>query len=304
MFTRKTFGFLAAVALLICLMTAVVAQEGKVDLKLRLQQGQTFKIRTTSDHGGSASVDGNAFAGREVFTTGLIFLVQSVDSEGAATLKITFDNPTYSSGATAGGEVVDQLNKVLGSTLASLSGRSFTAQVMPNGVVRQIEGVQDVVDGALQGLAGQPAVIKGVVETAMRQSINEAVLKEGLESMFSILPGHPVDVNERWSRQSAISTGQRTKQSDIFCRIAERSNGVSKIKVYEQIKSYKSKTAFDHQLVLKGTSEGFVEIEEATGLILKGNFTTSLTGHSVITAGSQQKKLPTSISGTSTISRY
>lgn len=299
---RSRMVCLFVVVLIAACSAAAYCQADKVDLKLNLKEGQVFKVRQVSKHSGSGTVGSRTETGAESFSTGMVFTVQKAESDGAYVIKIALDNPTYAAGASSGGDIVGQLNQTVNQALSTLNGRSFTATVTSSGSVRYVEGVNELVSGAIDSLAGQSPLVQQAGRMFLTQSFNEPVLREGLESLFSVLPGRPVEIGERWSRKAATNATGVTKMSDIFCKITSRSGGVSQVKVYEQISTYNVTSPLGLNMQMKGVTEGNIQIDESTGLVTGGTFTSNLSGKSVAVGG--KESAPITIVGTTTISRY
>ncbi len=286
-----------AVGLLLAAGTAAYSQ--KIALKLKLTPGQTFKIAMTSRHSGAASLKNQSYATTESFSTVLAFSVESVDTDGTARMKVTFADVSYSVSQPGAAQASDVMNKLF----AGLNGQSFALEVASSGEVRSLTGTDAAGDAALKAIASYPEQLRTAAAAFLKQAVSDPMWKLAMASVFSLLPQQPVAVGERWSRSFSASAHGATEVSETFCKIIDRANGVAKVKVFTDVKSLEREPAPGMRLATKGTGEGTVEIEEATGLLVRGSMQTNLKGHVTGVPG-QTTGIPIAATGTSTIRRY
>jgi hypothetical protein len=298
MISRRKLSSIALAASLLLAASAVAGAE-KVDLKLNLKPGQTFKIVFATRSTGSTSAKGQTYQTTESFSAGLAFSVESVDPDGTARMKVTFENVSYSLNQPGGA----QLGQAMSRFLAALGGQSFTMEVTSSGDVRSVTGIDAAADAALKALATYPEQVKTLASMLIKQIMSEPMWKLAMSSVFSILPQQPVEVGERWSRSFSGSAQGTAEVSDMYCKILDRANGVARVKVFVDVKSLEREPAPGMRLSIKGTGEGIVEIEEATGLVRRGSTRSNLKG-SVTGAPGQNVNVPAVVTATTTISRH
>ncbi len=213
------------------LLFAAAAIAETVDLKLRLTEGQTFRLMLTTTNSGSANLKNQAANTVETAKVGMVFNVERVESDGSAQIKVTFDNSTYTA-STTNQPGVDQLMTAVSKAFSALNGRNFKVEVTQGGVVRNLNGLDVATRAALQSLTGQPEVIRALAEMLFTQIMSESIWKHAMSSVFSIIPDHPVAIGERWSRQFAFDSPSGGQQGVTYYKILERNNGISKVKIY------------------------------------------------------------------------
>ncbi len=187
--------------------------------------------------------------------------------------------------------------------LAALAGQSFTLEVTSSGDIRGVTGVDSAVESALNTMGTYPEQIRALAGLFAKQVISEPMWRQAMASVFSILAREPVVVGERWSKSFSASAQGASQVTDVYCRFLERANGVAKVKVYVDVKSLQREPAPGTNLSVKGKAEGTIEIEEATGLILRGNIKSNLK-RQVTGAPGQTAPVPIAVTGASTISKY
>jgi len=297
---RFAFAILIVIANLL-LFTATSAET--IDLRLRLTEGQTFKLMLTTVNSGSATLKNQAANTVETAKVGMVFNVERVESDGSAQMKVTFDNPTYTA-STAGQVVAEQLMAAVSKAFSALNGRSFKIEVTQTGVVRNLTGLNAATSAALQSLAGQPEAMRALAEMIFAQTMSEPIWKHAMSSVFSMIPDHPVAVGERWSRQLAFSAPSGGQQSVTYYKILERSNGISKIKIYSEIKSAERMGGPSVKLAFTGIAEGTAEIDEATGLVVRAYSTANLKGKTTEAVGKSGSTGSLTMRSSSSIERY
>ncbi len=293
-FIRGIIGFALAAALA----QGAAAQE-KVDLKLRLTAGQEFRLRQSTAKITSATIDNRAVTASETFSSGMVFNVRNVDSDGAITLRVTFDQPSLDvSGSAIQG--AEQLLQAVGRAVAGLHGQSFTLILGPSGAVRGVEGGRECLRAAIRGLSGVPEPLRAVIEGTLAQSMDEQALREGMASIFHILPDGPVAIGERWSRQSGVSSQGIVETYEVFYKVLESRNGVSKIKMYRQVKGSQVTSPLGFSCSMSGAAEGTLEVEESTGILKAASFKLTMSGTG--RRGNDSAPLKSTTSGT--MARY
>lgn len=297
---RFAFATLIVIANLL-FATAISAET--VDLRLRLTEGQTFKLMLTTVNSGSATLKNQAANTVETAKVGMVFNVERVESDGSAQMKVTFDNPTYTA-STAGQVVAEQLMAAVSKAFSALNGRSFKIEVTQTGVVRNLTGLDAATSAALQSLAGQPEAMRALAEMIFAQTMSEPIWKHAMSSIFSMIPDHPVAVGERWSRQLAFSSPSGGQQSVTYYKILERSNGISKIKIYSEIKSAERMVGPSVKLAFTGIAEGTAEIDEATGLVVRAYSTANMKGKTTEAVGKNGSTGSLTMRSSSSIERY
>ncbi len=297
----------AAVALVVFLALACAlsaqAQDEKLNLKLNLKQGQSFRFRLTTASSGAASLSNQSVNTTETLRMGMLFSVESVDQDGSSRLKATFDDCSYNL-STTGQPGANQLFGPISKVFAALSGRSFTLELMPTGVVRSVSGIEAVTSAALQTLAGQPDAIRAIATQTISQSMSEPMWKHVLTSVFAIIPDHPVAIGERWSRDFAVNTAGGSQQGTTYMKVTNRAGGTCNVKIYQDVKSATRQVGNSVTLTFTGTAEGSAEVDEATGLVVRAHSTASLKGKAADATGKGGSSAPMVIRSTSSIERY
>jgi len=274
---RAKYGFLAML-LIFALVGVARAEDEKVSIKLSLKQGQIFKLRLTTTNVGRATVGKTVVNNTESAVVGLVFSVESLDEDGTAHLKVTFDRPSYSLSGT-GQTGSDQVSAVVGSAFAALHGQSFSMELTPTGVVKSVTGLAGATSAALQTLSGKPQMVQMIASLALKQAFADAAWREAMSGVFSVIPPSPVAIGERWSRQFSVGGEGAAQSGESFMKILSRENGVAKIKVFTNIKSLQRQPVPGMTINLTGTSDGVVSVEEATGLIADGSDKSNLKGN-------------------------
>lgn len=296
--TRTFARSILALALAVAFVQTAAAQQ-KIDLRLRLAVGEAFRLRQSMAKTTTATIDNRAVTANENFTTGLVFKVEKVDPDGTLTLKVTYDQPSLAvSGSAVQG--FEQLIQAVGRAVAGLHNQSFNVVLSPSGAVRGLEGNRECLQAAMRDLSGVPEPLRIIIEQALAQSVDEQVVREGMASIFHILPDGPKAIDERWSRQSGVSAQGVTETYEVFYKVLESKDGISQIKAYRQVKNSDVTSALGFRYSMSGVAEGMLYVEESTGVVKRGSFKLNLSG----TATSGGKSAPVKSTATTTMERY
>jgi len=306
---RFLMGFLASAFMIAIAASACVAAD-EVQLQLRLKEGQSYRLRITGDTKMTQTLQGQRQEVKEWASFGYVFDVQSVDANGDAAIKVTHQTMQFREDGPAGRVELDSTKpgaKVppLLAGMAAIVGQSFTMKIAPTGTIRALQGGDEMVRQAAKSLSTLEEPWKTSMTKLLEDHFGNLALRGAMGGLFSLYPDKPVAVGERWSK-SLTSTRGRV---EAFCKITERKDGVSFIKVYSVITPDENAVPVQMGLAsvksaISGKEEGTMEVEEATGMIVRFKTSGEASGSMKLITQAGEMPIPTTLAGSTTMERF
>lgn len=246
--------------------------------QLKFEKGKNYYVRMITDRKITYTTDRGEWATEQTIGFGNNFDVKSVDENGKAWIKYTYDwvKSRYNWGR---GEVEYDSSKSDSATsparegFGALLGQSFLLKITPEGQVEQVKGLEDVRNSVLQKLRQAPDErMKNYRIESLRQQLSEEAIKELIESAMAIYPRRVVKVGDSWSKKTIISwplpmilenewTLKKRKDKVAFIEVKStiRPNPGGKPLVIDG-------TEIGYEL--SGQQDGLIEMAESTGRII------------------------------------
>ena len=281
---RTGMASLVAAIVLAGMAGRACADGDKVLLRLHLKAGQKFGLKQTeiSRIGVTYSTDGQYMSINSTEAYGFMFHVNSVDADGTAhmdailksvnvTISVPGDVLTYDSSNSS------SKNPLLASVYGPLIGRKNAIVLSPEGKVSGLP-----TDGTLSYRA----------------------MKFFFENNYSPTP---VAIGERWSYVENDSWLPYI--ATMYMKITDRSGGMSSVKVYADVKpkpqdSTRTYGGMTTKMLISGTLQGNMVIDEATGLMAGGSLNGQLTGDCEVVTGSKRNRGQVNVAYSSTTEKY
>lgn len=208
-----------ALAVLVLLsVTAAAADAQTVTLRYHWTKGESraYRVTTRTDSTitGMPSPTGapsGPVTVSQSMTQVLKFTADEVASDGAVTLRQTFQSIKLESSGPMGKIVIDSavpgtaddpMAQGMRKLLDAMVGESVTIDMAPDGVVRRVEGASRIADKIAKIVAADPST--GGAAQGLRSQLSDEALKSALEQTFPRLALPPVKVGDSWSGQLAM----------------------------------------------------------------------------------------------------
>ena len=270
---RSLVTFLVViVALLVC--GAARAQEGKLELRLRLKQGETYRVRTTVEQKINQTAGANQQVTEQTIGVGYAIAVSAVD--GAGNMKVTtkYDSVLFRQKGPSGAVEYDSTNAPkqvppAARAFAALSGLHYGATLTPAGQVAAVEGLDAMLADMVRNLELPEGPTKAAVQKVLTEQFGEEAMKQNVQGMFALYPDEPVAVGDSWRRKVVVAKGFPVV-IDATYTLKARDAGVATVEVKATLSPNEAagpvdlgtgKMSYD----LKGEQSGSVQIDEATG---------------------------------------
>jgi hypothetical protein len=314
---KHTLALLTAFAVLALSVAASAGDEpGKLDLRLHLEKGQTFRCTCTATWASTWWRGTRETADTDVQKTSYGWEVLAVDEKGTATIRVTTEWMYIKISANSGEFVVeydsacgdDQADPPL-TPWAATVGHSFTMKVLPTGRVIGIEGADALRKAAMDTLPEDEAMraeIAGFVERAF----SDENLARVMEDFMDFRPDAPVAVGDTWTSRKTILLGPIILEPVVrksTYKLTSRQDGKAAVTCESTVESDpdgKPLRKGDFATMgfkLAGTQTGAFRVDEKTGMITEGELCIEVEGNLLVQEGpdaEEETPLPITIETT------
>jgi hypothetical protein len=265
-----SFGLLVAV--LLC--APARAQDGKLELRLRLKQGETYRVRTTVDQRINQTTGPNQQATEQTIGLGYSVAVKEVD--GAGNMKVTtrYDSILFRQKGPSGAVEYDSQAEgkqvpPAAKAFAALTGLEYGATLTPTGQVKAVEGLDAMLAEMVRKLELPDGPTKAAVQKVLAEQFGEDAMKRNVQSLFALYPEQPVAVGDSWQRKVVVTRGFPVIIEGAYT-LKGRQDGIATVEVKAALSPNEAAGAVDlgtgkMSYDLKGEQSGTVQIEESTG---------------------------------------
>lgn len=250
------------------------AQSDKLDLRLRLKQGETYRLKTTVEQRINQTPGADAPTTEQTFAVGYSMSVEEVDAAGNMKVATKYDTILFRQKGPAGAVEFDSANppkQVPQSArpFAALAGLGFRMTLTPAGRVTAVDGLDAMFAEMVRKLDLPEGPAKAAVQRVLTEQFGEDAMKQNLQNLFALYPDTPVSVGESWERRFVISKGFPVVIEGTYT-LKGRADGVARIEMKAMIAPNDAAGPVDlgtgkMSYELKGAQSGTAEVDEATG---------------------------------------
>lgn len=267
-----------------------------VDLKLRLEKGKTYNLRTVNDTKMTLSLMGQEMKINQKMGYDITYEVQAVDDQGNAAIKAAFHsiNMELEIGEVSGKIEYNSVSPAEAETPAA-NGPSCRMVLSKTGKVREVEGMKEVKTRMMEVLesSGEQETIKEMMRMRFEEMFSDQKIVQMMGGVFGMFPDQPVGVGDSWSTtgitlKDMLKTEMRFSggAGDLDIKdmpiaeehnwtLKERRDGVAVLAVVSVAKPKPEAGATEMEqskptLDLAGEQSGKLELEESTGWIVSG----------------------------------
>ena len=320
----RTKRFLTAVLCLV-LMTATFVQakkaadSEKIDLKLNLQKGQKFGMLMTMDMKVAQSMQGQEMNVSQLMTMGLVSEVLDVNDKEIISMKTTYETMKGKIESMMGVIEFDSEKpgqdsnnpqaQMIVSMYKAMAGNELVMKMTPKGDVVAIEGFDAMMDKMAEGMgASDPNMAKAMKEM-IKNFMNEDKIKQMNNDTMAAFPDGPVGIGDIWYDTMSVDVGFPMDMDSTYV-LKDRKGGVafldviSKMDMGDEDSKLIEMNGMSVNMQMTGGMQGNMEVDEATGWMLRSKTDMQFSGVLKIAASAQipdGMTIPMSISGTITI---
>ena len=299
---RRIFGILA-IMLAVGVLASYAEAAGKLQLRLNLKKGKTYGLRTIVDQEISQEMQGQEQAMTQKISMGYTFYVEDVDADGVASIKVAYDSITFEQSSAMRTIAYDSSKDAApadaaASAFAALVGQSFSVKIAPDGSVKGVKGVDELVAHVMGKMDVPDGAMKTTMEKSLKNQFGEQGVKDMMVNITGIYPDGPVSEGDSWNKRFVMSAGMGMILESA-CTLKKRKNGVAIIDVNTKISPNTETPPMDMGFAkisydISGVQKGTVEVDEATGWPIRSKFTQEFSGITKV-EGATSMEIPISV---------
>lgn len=272
--SHRSLVVVTLITLLVAVRAHAQAQPDKLELRLRLKQGETYRLKTTIQQQVAQTAGANRQETEQTFAVGYAMAVESVAASGEMKLSTRYDSILFRQKGPSGVVEYDSDNPPkqvpqAARAFAALLGLGFRMTLTPAGRVTAVEGLDAMFEEMVRRLELPEGPAKAAVQKVLAEQFGEDAMKQNLQNMFALYPEAPVAAGDAWQRRFVVSKGFPIVIEGTYT-LKERAAGVARVDIKAAISPNDAagpvdlgtgKMTYD----LRGEQRGTAEIEEATG---------------------------------------
>jgi len=275
----------------------------KIQFRLKLQAGQAYLLQVTTDSKMTQVMRVSATTGKnktpapaaqkiEINTTngmGMEYRVTDVDAAGITSLKLTYRSmfvkiqTRMGAGKFTKSEYDSARPPVVlpaeFKPMAALVGQSISVKLGPDGRVRSMQGLDALMTKMLNQYT--PAERK-MMEQMFKSVFSEDTMKEMIQRSMAPFPNYPIGIGDSWQQKTSLTKGFPLTLSNTMT-LKERRDGIALVDMHSTITARPTAAGMSMGATrmsynLAGQQQGTMEIEEATGMIVRADMTQRFAG--------------------------
>jgi hypothetical protein len=287
----------------------------KIELCLQLEEGENYKLQMTSEQTITQTMGEVKQETPQTTGFGLSHVVKEIRDDGTTVLQVTFDSLRLKQKGPMGSVDYDSSNSPpvesldgMVKGLSTLVGKSFTVDLTPKGKATKVEGADELVALLKESIEIPIPMLQPVVEEQLKRQFGNEAMREMMEQMVGIYPDGPVGPGDSWNRKATVSRGISAIINDTWT-LKSRQNGVAVLDLQSTVQPDPDAPALDMGVAkikyeLSGTRNGSVELDEATGWVVRSTIHQSLSGELKVEGGmggEEGMAIPLTIEGTARV---
>ena len=288
---RRIFGCLAVIMAGLLVGDALGQQGDKVELRLRLKKGDVYQVKQSVEQKITQEVQGQKMEIAQTFGFGYLYVVEQVDAESTATVKITYYSVAMKQDGLMGHTEYDSTHPpeavpMQAKPFAGMLGQGFTMKITPEGEVKEVKGVGAMLQKMLENSGLPEGPMRDGLISGLKNQFSDEGMKEMMGQVTGFYPKERVGVGDTWKRQMMITKGLPMIIDSTY-KLKSRKDGVAKIEAVMVVKPNPKAKPMDMGIMkigykLGGKQQGTFEINEATGMLKRSHVKQKLSGTIVI----------------------
>jgi len=269
-----------------CLLSASGFAQQTYQLKQNYPVGKKYDYLLNSDQIITQKVDGKEVSYVQNVGTEYNFNISEAKAADKS-IKVTYKRLTIKSVGAGNELILDSDKEEAGkkNPFAGLKNAAFTMLMSPNGTIKQVSGVDKMVNDMAAKIAADTTQLNQI-KISLSKQFNDAVIKQTMESSLKIFPDKAVKIGESWTVSSKVQITMPIESSTVYT-LKEIKDGFATLTIKGTLSS---KGEFESlgskmQTDLKGINVGDAQVELKTGMILSSHTRLELYGK--MTAGAQ-----------------
>lgn len=287
--------FFVAIALMVSF--SLMAQ---TPLKLNLQTGKIYKVKTMNQQTVQASYNGQPFTS-EVYTgISTSFKVLSV-SKDVLLMEFKFDTIENKVNSPMAKRDINSAIPAKGKDyftriLNKVSTSKLVAKISTSGKFIGFVNYKNFKDSVLMVMDSVPDSKREQVQKQAETYLGESILQSMIEPLFIYLPEKPVSTGDKWDKSYVSKSANASMILVNSYTLNGIENKVARISCTTQIESMPlDDPSVQMSMDLKGTSTSDLTADVTTGLIIKSSAKNHVEGNMNVKNQGNEMKMPTTV---------
>lgn len=292
----------------------VYSADEKLDLKLNLKKGRKFGLKMVTDQKMSQTMMGQQQKMNQMTAMGMSFEVLAVDDNGNMSIKTTYQTIHTRMEGPMGVMEYDSTKppqpgaeNPMSAMYKAMLGQSFVMKLSPKGEILEIKGIDEMIAKMIEKMAPNEAT-KQQMKGMMKSFINEDKMKETSGTMVAALPQKPVGIGDSWTNKISVAIGF-PMEIDTTNTLTDHKKGIITIQTNANIETGDDAkpTAMGPMkmtMKMKGAQKGTIQIDAATGWIVRSKMDINFTGEFKTEPNEQMPQpmtIPIALEGVTTV---
>lgn len=278
------------------LLLAACKTGDKLALKLNYEKGKKYYYTSVNEQQVDQTVMGKTIKSKTTTTTGYLWEIKDIDKDGNFLVTITYDKietKKEGEGADKPSPMKDDFMK----------GFSFDMVVTPKGKVKELHGMDKLMDMALaaalpDSLANDPSsqAMVGPMKDMLKKQFSDKSMGSMMEQMTDYFPEGDVEVGDKWEKTVNVSTVMPMKVTSNYV-IKDIKDGIATVDVESKVEPGEGEAIMGMKVELNGSQKGTMEINTKNGIIVKSTINQDMSG----TIGMMGMSFPMKITGKTSV---
>ncbi len=259
----------------------------KVRLRLNLEEGRTYRLKTVIDQEVQQEIQGRKVDVDQTMGMDYSFTVEEVKDDGTMTAKVTYRAVTMKQDGPMGKTDYDSDNppdKVPAAAkgAAALVGETVVIDFSPDGRVTRVVGMDALFEKVMKETELPEGPTKEMLKEQLKKQFGDKAMRESMEQLTAIYPDKPVAVGDSWVRKAKVSKGFPMGIESTYT-LKGLKDGVAQVGLKSKIttdpegepmKMGPMSMKFDFD----GEQEGDIELETRSGWTLRAELNQDFSG--------------------------
>ena len=260
----------------LALIAAATQADDRVRLALRLERGQTYRTRFTSQQTIKQTIQGQQIDMAQTMGFTYVFNVLRTDENGLADCSVKYEAVVFKQNGPAGNTDYDstRLNEPIpapAKSFAALIGQGFSMRISPSGAVSHVSGIDELLEQVIMSVEAPNESVRDMIRRQLKEQFGDEAIRQQMEQILAIYPDVPLRIGDSWKRRVTISAGFPLLLENTYSyrgneggmAIVDVSSKMSKNPHGKPMKVGPATLDFD----IDGTQEGTMSMSLATGWV-------------------------------------
>jgi uncharacterized protein DUF6263 len=231
----------AAAMLLACVTFSHGQDTGKVQFRLRLKEGQSFRSEMVARQAITQNILGNEQKMDQTMGMTYRYDVESVAPDGTATIKVSYEAVKMAMDAPTGKIDYDSKNPAAeipaaARGVAAMVGQSFTMEMNSQGQVTKVEGLGALMDRIISEIDLPDDATKSMINDMLEKQFGDEAMVGNMQAMMAHYPEEPVGVGDTWTKKANVTAGFPMQLENTYT-LKSRAGGMATLDVQTKIRS-------------------------------------------------------------------